>query len=100
VPALLPFGLGQPASAPLGPRYSPSPTAAGLGPPFSSIPKRQPRYKRYARLVARILLEERALVELLGRVNSDLDRRIRVRRLTLQRRALAMARALWPAMRC
>jgi hypothetical protein len=27
---------------------------AGLGPPFSPIPKRQRRYKRYVRLVARV----------------------------------------------
>jgi hypothetical protein len=51
----------------------------GLGPPFSPIPKRQPRYKRYARLVARILLEESRLVNVLGRVNHERDRRARPR---------------------
>jgi hypothetical protein len=40
---------------------------------------RQPRYKRYARLVARILLEESALASLLGQVNHDLNRRARLR---------------------
>jgi len=52
---------------------------AGLGPPFSPIPKKQRRYKRYARLVARILLEERALLGHLRGVNGDLTRRARLR---------------------
>lgn len=44
---------------------------AGINPhPFAPIPKRSPRHKRYTRLVARILVEERHLVQVLGHVNA------------------------------
>lgn len=43
--------------------------------PFTPVPKRQPRYRRYARLAAAIAVEERALFERLKRVNRDLSQR-------------------------
>ena len=48
----------------------------GIDPhPFAPIPKRQRHHKRYHRIVARILLEERALLGHLQTVTHDLERR-------------------------
>jgi hypothetical protein len=47
--------------------------------PFAPIPKRQRHHKRYYRVVARILLEERALLGHLQTVTHDLERRARLR---------------------
>ena|SRR5262245_24235846 len=47
--------------------------------PFAPIPKRQRHHKRYYRVVARILLEERALLGHLRTVTHDLERRARLR---------------------
>jgi hypothetical protein len=52
----------------------------GIDPhPFAPIPKRQRHHKRYHRIVARILLEERALLGHLQTVTHDLERRARLR---------------------
>lgn len=48
---------------------------AGLGPPFSLIPKKQPRYRRYARLCAKIIAEEMRLRTCLRSILGDLERR-------------------------
>jgi hypothetical protein len=80
VPAPFRFGLGEQAFASVAAaihRVMTPRRRVGLGPPFSPIPKRQARYKRYQRLVARILIEESVLVDV--RVNHDLDRRTRLR---------------------
>jgi hypothetical protein len=52
----------------------------GIDPhPFAPIPKRQRHHKRYHRIVARILLEEQALLGHLNTVTRDLERRARLR---------------------
>lgn len=54
----------------------------GISPyPFSEIPKRQRHHRRYYRFVARLLLEEAALLKQPRTVTRDLDRRIRVRKI-------------------
>jgi hypothetical protein len=52
---------------------------AGIDLPFAPIPKRKRHHKRYYRIVARILLEERALLGHLKTVTHDLERRARLR---------------------
>ena len=47
--------------------------------PFAPIPKRKRHHTRYHRIVARILLEERALLGHLQTVTHDLERRARLR---------------------
>jgi hypothetical protein len=48
---------------------------AGLDPhPFAAIPRRQPRYKRYHRLVVRIVAEEAKLLRQFARFNRDFAR--------------------------
>jgi hypothetical protein len=47
--------------------------------PFAPISKRQRHHTRYHRIVARILLEERALLGHLQTVTHDLERRARLR---------------------
>jgi hypothetical protein len=52
----------------------------GIDPhPFAPIPKRKRHHTRYHRIVARILLEERALLGHLQTVTHDLERRARLR---------------------
>jgi hypothetical protein len=52
----------------------------GIDPhPFAPIPKRKRHHTRYQRIVARILLEERALLGDLRTVTRDLERRARLR---------------------
>jgi hypothetical protein len=46
--------------------------------PFAPIPRKQPRFKRWHRLVARLTLEECALARHLRRMNDDLVSRIPV----------------------
>ena len=48
--------------------------------PFSPLPRRQRHHLRYHRIVAEIRRLERGLVDYLGSINRDLDRRIRVRK--------------------
>jgi hypothetical protein len=51
----------------------------GIDPhPFAPIPKRKRHHTRYHRIVARILLEERALLGHLQTVTHDLERRARL----------------------
>ena len=52
----------------------------GIDPhPFAPIPKRKRHHTRYHRIVARILLEERALLGHLQTLTHDLERRARLR---------------------
>jgi hypothetical protein len=52
----------------------------GIDPhPFAPIPKRQRHHTRFHRIVARIRFEESKLVEHLGGVIRDLERRARLR---------------------
>jgi hypothetical protein len=48
--------------------------------PFAPLPRRQRHHLRYHRIVAEITALECGLVEHLGSINRDLDRRIRVRK--------------------
>ena len=48
--------------------------------PFSPLPRRQRHHLRYHRIVAEIRRLKRGLVDYLGSINRDLDRRIRVRK--------------------
>jgi hypothetical protein len=58
-----------------------------LGPdltPFNEILRKQPRYKQYARIAARMRVEEAKLIEHLGSVNSDPERRARLRKMVTE----------------
>ena len=48
--------------------------------PFAPLPRRQRHHLHYHRIVAEITRLERGLVNYLGSINRDLDRRIRVRK--------------------